>query len=181
MLDLGCGAGNNSLKILQLNPNIHCDLLDLSAPILERARVRVSEVCEKEVRVFKGDFRKVPLEGGYDIIVAAAVLHHLRDAEDWERAFDKIHNLLNEGGVLLVSDLVKHSSAPVDQMMWSRYGDYLEGLGGEEYRAKVFGYIDHEDSPRPLGFQLQLLHKFGFSEVDVLHKNSLFAAYYAVK
>ena len=58
-----------------------------------------------------------------------------------------------------------------------RYGAYLESLGGEEYRRKVFDYIDREDSPRPVAYQLDLLRRVGFSEVDLLHKNSCFAAF----
>jgi tRNA (cmo5U34)-methyltransferase len=41
--------------------------------------------------------------------------------------------------------------------------------------------VEHEDSPRPLLFQLDLLRKVGFAEVDVLHKNSCFATFGAVK
>ncbi len=34
VLDIGCGAGNNTLKLLQyLNP-LNCDLLDISKPIM---------------------------------------------------------------------------------------------------------------------------------------------------
>ncbi|OPZ67686.1 MAG: hypothetical protein BWY82_02737 [Verrucomicrobia bacterium ADurb.Bin474] len=65
--------------------------------------------------------------------------------------------------------------------MWRRYGDYLERIGGPEYRQKVFDYIDREDSPRPLTFQLDLLRKVGFRTVDILHKNSCFAAFGAIK
>jgi hypothetical protein len=41
----------------------------------------------------------------------------------------------------------------------------------------VFDYIDREDSPRPVAYQLDLLRRVGFSEVDLLHKNSCFAAF----
>ena len=181
MLDVGCGAGNNTLKVLELYPHIECDLLDLSAPMLERAKARVSAVSIKTVQTVQGDFRTVELQGGYDIIVAAAVLHHLRDDADWEAGFSRLHALLNPGGALLISDLVTHANPAVHKLMWARYGDYLETLGGPEYRQKVFDYIEYEDSPRPLSFQLALLQKVGFSSIEVLHKNSVFAAFYAVK
>ena len=61
--------------------------------------------------------------------------------------------------------------------MWKRYGEYLETIGGEEYREKVFDYIDKEDSPRPVTYQLDLLRKVGFTHVELLHKNSCFAAF----
>ena len=66
-------------------------------------------------------------------------------------------------------------------MMWNRYGNYLEDLGGVEFKKKVFDYIDIEDTPRPVSYQIDLLRKVGFVSVDVLHKNSCFAAFGAQK
>ena len=65
--------------------------------------------------------------------------------------------------------------------MWERYGEYLCSVGGESYRDNVFAYIDKEDSPRPVTYQLELLRKVGFDHIELLHKNSCFAAYGAVK
>jgi tRNA (cmo5U34)-methyltransferase len=45
----------------------------------------------------------------------------------------------------------------------------------------VFAYVEKEDTPRPLVFQLDLLLQVGFSRVEVLHKNVCFAAFGAVK
>jgi tRNA (cmo5U34)-methyltransferase len=45
----------------------------------------------------------------------------------------------------------------------------------------VFAYIDKEDTPRPLLFQLDLLRRVGFAQVEVLHKNVCFAAFGACK
>jgi len=45
----------------------------------------------------------------------------------------------------------------------------------------VFAYVEQEDSPRPLLFQLDLLRDVGFREIEVLHKNSCFAAFGAIK
>lgn len=182
VLDIGCGAGNNTLKLLQLQPGFASDLLDLSAPMLERAKQRVTAAGASPVRTFQSDFRKADLTASsYDVILAAAVLHHLRDDADWESAFHKIYDLLAPGGSVWITDMVVHEIPVVHELMWQRYGKYLEGLGGAEYREKVFAYIDKEDSPRPLTYQLDLLRRVGFSSVDVLHKNSCFAAFGEVK
>ena len=182
VLDLGCGAGNNTLKLLQVRPGFASDLLDLSAPMLDRAQQRVTAAGAQPVRIFQADFRQAELSlGTYDIILAAAVLHHLRDDADWEAAFTKIHALLVPGGSVWISDFVVHEIPAVQEMMWQRYGNYLESLGGPAYREKVFAYIEKEDSPRPLSYQLDLLRRVGFVQVDVLHKNSDFAAFGAVK
>jgi hypothetical protein len=60
-----------------------------------------------------------------------------------------------------------------------------EGAGDrnrrKEERAKVFGYIDKEDSPRSLTYQLKLMKEIGFEKVDVLHKSSCFEAFGGIK
>jgi tRNA (cmo5U34)-methyltransferase len=183
VLDIGCGAGNNTLKLLQYVPCLNCDLIDLSLPMLERARVRISEVNTGRVRTFQGDFRQVSClsNEAYDVILAAAVLHHLRDDKDWEETFQKIYGLTAVGGSVWITDLVSHETEQVQRMMWNRYREYLCAHGGEEYRDKVVVYIEKEDSPRPVTYQLDLLRKVGFDRVELLHKNSCFAAFGAIK
>lgn len=183
VLDIGCGAGNNTLKLLQYVPCFNCDLIDLSLPMLERARVRISGVNTGRVRTFQGDFRQVSClsNEAYDVILAAAVLHHLRDDKDWEETFQKIYGLTAVGGSVWITDLVSHETEQVQRMMWNRYREYLCAHGGEEYRDKVVVYIEKEDSPRPVTYQLDLLRKVGFDRVELLHKNSCFAAFGAIK
>jgi len=182
ILDIGCGAGNNSLKLLQFINPLDCDLVDLSKPMLDRARERIYSVNTGVIRTFNQDIRSVDLPSArYDIIIAAAVLHHLRDDRDWTDVFSKIFDLTAPGGSFWITDFVWHEDFAVAEMMWERYGLYLKSVGGRRLKNKVFDYIDEEDSPRPVSYQLELLRKVGFSAVDILHKNSCFAAFGAVK
>lgn len=187
LLDVGCGAGNYALKLLERLPRdraIDVTLVDLSRPMLDRAvqRVRAVAAGAATITPLQGDIRELPLPaGGYDVILAAAVLHHLRADDEWRAVFAAFHRSLRPGGSLWVSDLVSHTLPPVQTMMWRRYGEYLAGLKNEAYRDTVFAYVEHEDTPRPLAFQLDLLRECGFGRVEVLHKNGPFAAYGAVK
>jgi tRNA (cmo5U34)-methyltransferase len=184
VLDIGCGAGNNTLKLrAELGSDFDVDLLDLSLPMLERARQRVSAVNPGgTVRIVHADFREAELPpGAFDVILAAAVLHHLREDADWEQAFGKIFRLLAPGGSVWITDLVAQETPAVHELVWQRYGEYLVGLKGEPYRDQVFAYIDREDSPRPVTYQLELLRRVGFRHVELLHKNACFAAFGAIK
>lgn len=182
VLDVGCGAGNYTLKMLAKIPHLNCTLVDLSEPMLKRAKERVSQQTNGEIKVLQGDIRDIDFaEQTFDIILAGAVLHHLRGDEDWLQTFQKLFSLLNEGGCLLISDLVIQDTATVNRVIWNRYGDYLEGIGGKDYRQKVFDYIEKEDSPRSLNYQLDLMKKVGFRKTEVLHKNLCFAAFGGVK
>ena len=164
VLDVGCGAGNYTLKLL------------------ERAASRVGPATTGRVTTIQGDIREVELgDGQFDIVLAAAVLHHLRTDEEWEAVFAALHRALRPGGSVWVFDLVESSIPAISGVMRERYGEYLTALKDEAYRDHVFAYVEQEDTPRPLVYQLDLLRKVGFAQVEVLHKTVCFAAFGAVK
>jgi tRNA (cmo5U34)-methyltransferase len=182
LLDVGCGAGNYSLKLLERLPNMEVTLVDLSRPMLDRAWERVSEATDGNVDTIQADIRDAELEENqFDVIVAAAVLHHLRTDDEWEAVFSKFYRCLRPGGAVWISDFIEQDIAGVQEVMWRRFGDYLAGLKDATYRDKVFAYIEAEDSPRSVVFQLDMLRKVGFRQVDILHKNGPFAAFGAIK
>jgi tRNA (cmo5U34)-methyltransferase len=182
LLDIGCGAGNYSLKMLSKLPKLNITLVDLSQPMLERAVERIKSVTSGEVSAHQADIRDLTLpEGHFDIILAAAVFHHLRDDDDWQNVFAKCFAALKPGGSMWISDLIDHEMPPARTVMWRGYGEYLTQFRDETYRDQVFAYIEKEDTPRSLLYQIDLLKKVGFRQVEILHKNGPFAAFGAVK
>jgi tRNA (cmo5U34)-methyltransferase len=183
LLDIGCGAGNYTLKLLQHLPLRSVTLVDLSRNMLDRAAERIQAAAPAvAVTAIQGDIRETALPGAaFDVAVAGATLHHLRGEQEWQGVFAAVHRALVPGGSFWISDIVSHHPAAVQDVMWRRYGDYLESLAGPAYRDRVFAYIEAEDTPRPLFWQLDLLARTGFREVEVLHKNSCFAAFGAIK
>lgn len=182
VLDIGCGAGNYSLKLLDRLPDLNFTLVDLSRPMLDRAEQRVGNETAGRIELMRGDVRELDLgEDRFDIVLAAAVLHHLRSDEEWEAVFEKVHRCLRRGGSFWVSDMVEQSHPAVWESAKQHFGDYLVSLRDEAYRDHVFDYIEKEDTPRPLMYQLDLMRRVGFSDVDVLHKHSIGAAFGGIK
>lgn len=182
LLDIGCGAGNYTLKMLSKIPGLNCVLNDLSMPMLQKAKERVSPQTCGSVTLIQDDMRNLDLPGErFDIILAAATLHHLRDDADWEMMFARVYKWLRPGGSFWVSDLIAHESGVITRLFEDQYSRYLETLGGVEYRRKVLDYVHYEDTPRSLNYQLGLLAKVGFREIEILHKNSSFAAFGGIK
>src|SRR5262245_55775127 len=129
VLDVGCGAGNYTLKLLECLSNLDATLIDLSQAMLDRARERVGLATAGRITTIQGDIREVALpEGQFDIVLAAAVLHHLRTDDEWRQVFTAFHRALRPGGSAWVFDLVESSIPAVGQLMRRCYGEYLTRL-----------------------------------------------------
>jgi tRNA (cmo5U34)-methyltransferase len=182
VLDVGCGAGNYTVKLLQYLPILDCTLLDLSRPMLDRAGQRAASATSGQVTTIQGDIREVEMGSEqFDLILASTVLHHLRADAEWDLVYGKFHRALRPGGMLYIYDMITHELPALDRGMVERFGAYLTAIKGEAYRDHVLGYIDDEDTPRSLGYQMGVALKAGFRSVEVLHKHLNFAAYAALK
>jgi len=182
ILDVGCGAGNYTLKLLQHRPGLNVTLVDLSRPMLNRAVERIQQAGGGRITAIQNDIRRVSLEKeSFDVILAAAVLHHLRTEDEWREVFTKLHDALRPGGAIWIFDMIQSDLPSVQTIEREQYGRYLAEFKDEAYRDHVFNYIEKEDTPRPLMFQLDLLRAVGFQTVDVLHKHCCFAAFGGVK
>jgi len=207
MLDLGCGAGLYSLKMLERLPSLSVTLCDLSEEMLKIAAEKVrehpislateisselSDVLKRHhplspepkpfVSTLHGDLCEIDLgKECYDIVLAGAVLHHLREDSEWEAVFEKLYACLRPGGSIWIADVVFCSNPKLQEMMWEIYASYLTEIGDEEFSRTTLEFIEQEDSPRPLLYQLDLLKQVGFKEVEVLHANMCFAAFGAQK
>lgn len=182
VLDVGCGGGNYTLKLLERLPNLNVTLTDLSQVMLDRAVQRVCPKTTGSIEAIQSDIRELELgQNRFDIILASAVLHHLRTDEEWRTVFQKLHDAVKPRGSFWIFDIVESPIHEVQAIHWRRYGEYLTATGGEPYREELFERIIEEDTPRSVPYQLDLLRAVGFSEVEILHKNSCYAAFGAVK
>jgi len=76
VLDIGCGAGNNTVKLAQYTSPFNSDLIDLNLPMLKKAKKRVASVCSGKVQIFQGDFREISLpEQMYDVTAVPTFIH----------------------------------------------------------------------------------------------------------
>src|SRR5687768_6987562 len=64
VLDVGCGAGNYTLKLLQRLPNLDVTLVDLSRPMLDRAVARIAAVSSGAITPIQSDIRGLDLGEG---------------------------------------------------------------------------------------------------------------------
>lgn len=182
LLEVGCGGGNYTLKLLQRLPHLNVTLVDLTPSMLELAVPRVTPKTTGTVEAIASDVRHIDVgRERFDIILASAVLHHLRTDDEWQTVFQKLYDALKPRGSFWIFDIVESPRPELQAIHWRRYGEYLTAAGGPAYRDELFARIIAEDTPRSVPYQLDLLRTVGFREVELLHKNACYAAFGAIK
>lgn len=182
LLEVGCGGGNYTLKLLERMPALNVTLVDLSQAMLDLAVPRVRPRTTGQVTAIHSDVRDLDCESErFDIVLASAVLHHLRDDDQWRSVFQKLHDALRPGGSFWIFDIVESPRPELQAIHWRRYGDYLTHAGGAAFKTELYERIIAEDTPRSVPYQLDLLRSVGFSDVELLHKHACYAAFGAIK
>lgn len=182
VLDIGCGAGNYTVKLLEYIPTLDCTLIDISENMLLKAKKRIAKITSGKINIINDDMRKIDFpESTFDIIMAATTIHHLREDEEWIDFFNKIYQILKPGGSFWITDLIAHDNKLVNEVLWDEYGKYLLDVGGVEFKDWAYNEIEKEDTPRSLNFQINLMKDIGFKDIEILHKNAVFAAFGGIK
>lgn len=121
VLDIGTGTG----RLLELlAPRVSAGLgVDASRAMLALARARLARPALSHCTVRQADMYRLPLAGGYDVVVLQMVLHY---AEDPAAALAEATRVLAPGGRLIVVDLAAHGQAEVATRLAHRWPGFTD-------------------------------------------------------
>lgn len=182
VLELCCGEGLLAEALLDSFPTLTVRGLDGSVEMLQRARERLARFEDRfqccTFNLASADWSKS--EFPVHAVVSSMAIHHLTGPQ--KRAlFSDVYQMLAEGGVLVIADIVEPPSQEGQRVaaeIWDeevrKRSIELDG-NTEAYEFFVregwntFRYLDPEDidKPSPLFDQLKWLERAGFVEVDV--------------
>jgi tRNA (cmo5U34)-methyltransferase len=156
VLDLGTGDGALIAAVRERWPAATAVGLDLSSPLLDRARARFAGSAE--VAFLDHDLME-PLPAApsaFDVVVSSLAIHHLPDRRKHE-LFEEAFSILEPRGVFCFLDVV---ASPTPEL----HERAQRGLG--------FGPEDQHPSDQParLEDQLAWLREAGFDHVDCFWK-----------
>ena len=104
LLDLGCGAGENSVYFSL--KGARCTATDYSSQMVEKAlKLAAANGVQIEARTMDAMEIEFPADT-FDIVYAANLLHHVPDPKD---ALREIHRVLKPGGKLCFWDPLRHN------------------------------------------------------------------------
>jgi tRNA (cmo5U34)-methyltransferase len=148
-VDLGTGDGRLLALVHETHSGAHGVGIDSSAPMLERAREKLADAAELELRQHDLN-RPLPDIDSIDAVISALAIHHLPDTRK-RTLFDEIHSWLVPGGVFVNLDLVASTSL-------ERHQRFRDAIGRRE--------DDPSDRLGDVCDQLTWLREVGFAEVE---------------
>jgi tRNA (cmo5U34)-methyltransferase len=155
VLDLGCGDGRLGALMLAARPSVtRVVAVDVSPPMLERARARFDGDARVEVREWDLSVALDPLasQGPFDVIVSGFAIHHLEDPRKRD-LFGEVARLLRPGGWFANLEVVASATPEL-------HADFLAAIGRPE--------DDPEDRLVAVDTQLGWMRDAGLGQVDCM-------------
>lgn len=177
LLDLGCGAGEVSEKILARHGGVEVLAVDYSPVMLARARTRLAGY-QSRVGYIEADLLKMEAADfapfGISVALSVQTLHHFPDSEKARQA-EVVWQILEPGGYFLVQDKFRIETDalyPAYQILWNRQARHYDTDVSSEPRPGLRpAYTGSGEYLQSLGEFSDTLEKLGFI-VECLHKHA---------
>lgn len=180
ILELGCGSGLLSQRILKKYPNAEIHLVDLSRDILEQCKSNLNN--PKNVKFIQADFKDLVFEeASFDLVYSSIAIHHLIN-DDKKTLFVNVYKWLRSDGVFIYADQTRGATDEIykkHMALWEKASTEL-GANKEEWDE----WMEHQKShDYHLDFETQLLYlkEAGFSLRDIIWRNLLWTLYFNQK
>ncbi|MBA3736450.1 MAG: methyltransferase domain-containing protein [Actinobacteria bacterium] len=104
VLDLGCGAGTDSLIAAQMvGSEGSVAGIDMTAEMLEKARAAAVELGAENVEFVEGEVERLPFaDMSFDVVISNGVIDLVPDKD---AVFSEIHRVLRSGGRIQIADV----------------------------------------------------------------------------
>ncbi|MEG5001759.1 class I SAM-dependent methyltransferase [Microcoleus sp. B4-D4] len=180
ILELGCGTGELSLKVLQRYPSAEIVAVDYSPRMLDFARAKIESAGYAArwtgIELDFGEWANNPNFSGlgdkFNAGISSLAIHHLED-EMKLKLFQRIGESLTVGGCFWNADPVVAESSAMKDIYGVAREDWALSQGETlaQIRAKVgtsvsYGY-SNPDRLATLAAQLEMLANAGFETVAV--------------
>ncbi len=180
VLDLGCGTGNISKKLLERFSDARVTCLDISEVMIEKAKVKLADYDNIEYVI--GDFTIIDIIDNYDAIISSLALHHIPTIDEKREMYQHIFDALNTDGVFYNADVIKANSEYNQQLNERISNQYMIDQGVstdimDNHKQKQ----EDNDVPITLVEHLKLLEDVGFKNIDVIWKHYSNAVYGGTK
>lgn len=173
VVELGCGDGRLTERILEGRHDVRVTAVDASAEMLRLARIRLAAFAGRVALRRAGMEDDGALgDAPHGAVVTSLAVHHLDDAAK-QRLYRSVRASLAPGGVFVMADLVAPAGAAPLALAAARWDAEVRARDPgavapfEAARWNTFRFPDPVDLPSRVGDHLTWLVRAGFHDVDV--------------
>ena len=185
VLDLGCGDGVLTEKLLDTDGTLSAVLVDASPDMLRNARAKLAAF--PQVEYVHASFEELISSkaelGPFDMVISSLAIHHLT-RQGKGSLFELIYRSLKPGGHFLNIDTMLPPSTSLETWYLELWGDWIQRHCDDAQKAEGMALMlrhhqgeAHHACLDTLADQLVLLDRAGYVDVDVVFKDGIFTIY----
>ncbi len=179
ILDMGCGNGNVTSRLLQLYPKSNFTLLDASQEMINLCKAQFKAFNVEYIKSYFKDYKFK--DDAYDLITAGFSIHHC-DSEEKKSLFRSIHKSLKKGDIFLYSDLMVNKNKPEHLKLLKEWKTFVnESFPDGEKWNWLMEHYDEFDNPDDYNDQIKWLKEAGFKNIKFPFKKGHWINIQAIK
>lgn len=182
LYDLGCsiGAATQSMRRHVTAEGCAITAVDLSAPMIERARKHLASFKGLPVELLQGDICETPIENA-SVVVLNFTLQFLEPAARLA-LLRRIHEGLVPGGILVLSEKFRFEDEPVNELLIDLHLDFKRANGYSELEiSQKRNALENVMRTDSIPVHKARLHEAGFAHVDLWFQCFNFGSLVAIK
>ena len=161
VVDLACGPANQLAMVARLNPDINFIGVDLSEPMLERARDLIARQGLNNVTFRHGDITDLSFFGdkSIDAVMSTMALHHLPTVDMLRQTYAEVARILKPGGGVYMVDFGHLKRPKSIDYFANQYADRQPHLFTVDYFNSLWAAFypsDFRHAVKPLEGRAQL-------------------------
>ena len=180
ILELGCGSGLLSEKMLEKYPDAEFYLVDLSGDILKQCQSNLNNPDNAEF--IQANINDLEFENdSFDLVYSSIAIHHVKN-EEMKKLFEKVFQWLSSDGVFIYADQTRGITDEIYKKHIARWEKASEELGVNQTEWNE--WMEHQNSHDfhvDIETQLLYLKEAGFPLRDIIWRNLLWVIYFSQK
>jgi SAM-dependent methyltransferase len=181
VLELGCGTGNLSQKLLNKSRYFKLVAIDITKEMVEKCRVRLAQYTNR-TEIICADMIKFRRISTFDYVLSNLALHYPETDKKKISVCRNVYQSLRPGGIYSFSVMLTSDSPQSTEKIWKRWErDVLQnGITREE--LDNWNKTHHgSDHPVPPSLWLKWLQEVGFEYCELVWCETIFGTIRAKK